>query len=386
MADHAPLSPSSASRWLSCPASVTLSAGADDEESEYAGEGTAAHELAEIEAAMFFKLIKPSVYDERRESWDERYLNVYDTDEMDEHVEDYISFLDGIVQDAGGAASVLLEQRMSAGIKGCWGTSDAVIITADTIHVVDLKYGRGIAVEVEHNAQIMLYALGALDEFGDLLDDTRTVKMSIFQPRNGGASTWETSPAELRGWREAIRPVAAIALSGENAWFGPSESACRWCPMSGTCKAQLTEVFGGGWDETDPATMTPEEQGAMLDRVAFIKNWLVAFEAAALHSAYHEETAIPGYKVVLSSGRRSYTDPEAVVDALKAAERGDLVKIAPEALTKVEKALGKGEFTKLLGGLVQRSDGKPSLVPEDDGREAISSTEQARRDFEEAAE
>ncbi len=46
MVAHALLSPSSAERWMQCPGSVALSYGAPDSSSEYADEGTAAHELA----------------------------------------------------------------------------------------------------------------------------------------------------------------------------------------------------------------------------------------------------------------------------------------------------------------------------------------------------
>ena len=46
MSQHALLSPSSAHRWLACPASVAASAGLQDKPSEHAAEGTLAHDLA----------------------------------------------------------------------------------------------------------------------------------------------------------------------------------------------------------------------------------------------------------------------------------------------------------------------------------------------------
>src|SRR5574343_764379 len=44
---HAKLSPSSSDRWLACPASIVRVPETEDEGSEYAREGTAAHALAE---------------------------------------------------------------------------------------------------------------------------------------------------------------------------------------------------------------------------------------------------------------------------------------------------------------------------------------------------
>ena len=45
---HATLSPSSASRWMACPASVRLSEGIPNTSSIFAAEGTACHELAAL--------------------------------------------------------------------------------------------------------------------------------------------------------------------------------------------------------------------------------------------------------------------------------------------------------------------------------------------------
>ena len=47
MAEHALLSASGAGRWLSCPPSARLEEAVEEEESEYAREGSFAHSLAE---------------------------------------------------------------------------------------------------------------------------------------------------------------------------------------------------------------------------------------------------------------------------------------------------------------------------------------------------
>jgi len=41
-------------------------------------------------------------------------------------------------------------------------------------------------------------------------------------------------------------------------------------------------------------------------------------------------------------------------------------------ITAMEKTLGKAKFSELLGGLVEKPQGKPTLVPEGDKRPAIN--------------
>ena len=85
----------------------------------------------------------------------------------------------------------------------------------DELHIIDLKYGQGIVVEAEHNPQMMLYALGALNIF-DGLYDIRTVSMTIYQPRREDISTWSISVADLKDWAEnTLKPLADLAFQGK---------------------------------------------------------------------------------------------------------------------------------------------------------------------------
>ena len=40
-----------------------------------------------------------------------------------------------------------------------FGTGDCIIVADDVLTVIDFKYGKGVAVEAEHNPQMMRYAL-----------------------------------------------------------------------------------------------------------------------------------------------------------------------------------------------------------------------------------
>lgn len=383
MSEHARLSPSSAERWISCPGSLrlveSLPPATRHGDTVYAAEGTAAHELGEIKARHRFGQISADLYGKRRALWDTKHPDV-DVEEMDRHTDAYVLLLEERMA-LYENSQIMLEQRLQTGIRESWGTSDAVIASPQHVEIVDLKYGQGVAVEARNNPQLRLYALGALDTYGDVLGETELVRATVFQPRLNHTLTEELTPEALRSWREWVRPIADLAL-GPDAPFGPSESACRWCPASGRCPAQLEDIFRTDFD-VDPEYLGPAEMAEVLERVPRIRNWLNAFEEAALHTAYSEGATIPGWKVVLSGGRRVITDPELARTRLLARTELDIDDIAPRKLVGIgalEKLLG-GNFREVLGSLVTRTDGKPALVPETDRRSAVDPNQQAQEEF-----
>src|SRR5690606_4741334 len=156
---------------------------------------------------------------------------------------------------------------------------------------------------------------GALEEYGDVLGYTELVRVTIFQPRLDSLSTYDILPDDLRAWRDELRPVADEALNDPDARFGPSEEACRWCPAAGLCRARLEAACATDFGD-DPDLLTDEELSEVLGRLDFIKAWCAAVEDSALHKAYSEGHPIPGWKVVMSGGRRGITDDAAAIEAL----------------------------------------------------------------------
>lgn len=162
-------------RYMNCTPSALLEKQFADEESIYAAEGTAAHALAEHKLKRFLK--KRS----------KRPVSDYDCDEMEECTDDYVSFAMEQIEKAKQSCSdpvVMIEQRLdfSRWVPEGFGTGDLVIVADDTLYIVDLKYGKGIAVSAEWNPQMLLYSLGALELF-DSLYDIEKVNMTIHQPR-----------------------------------------------------------------------------------------------------------------------------------------------------------------------------------------------------------
>lgn len=187
---------------MACLASVQLEAEYPDSSSEFAAEGTVAHELASeclISGADPALLIgKPATVD--------GFDFVIDQTMVD-HVKDYMK----LVREYAEGGELLVEKRVGighlTGEDGAGGTSDAIIIKGTEIIIVDLKYGMGVRVDADANPQLMMYALGALNEY-DLVGDFDTVTMVIHQPRLNHVSEYSIPVSEILAFAEEVRTVA----------------------------------------------------------------------------------------------------------------------------------------------------------------------------------
>lgn len=389
---HARLSPSSSERWISCPASVlvieALPREIVEQTSVYAEEGTVFHSLIEILGRAHFGHITKAQAKKELTKWrKENGVDLHTENEMQGYARVWLEVLQERFN-AHPGSTVYFEQRLNTGVPSSWGTTDAGIVSMKHLDVIDAKYGAGVQVDAEDNSQLRLYALGMLDEY-DILGTIEDVTLVIVQPRiedrHGGPhiSTETLTVEELRAWRESILPIAASALLPD-APFGPSAKACRWCPMSGKCKAQLESIFEAEVDfESDPLLMDVQETAELLEVLPRIKDWVNAFEAAALHRAYDLDEQIPGWKVVMSNGRRGCVNEEAVLGVLQ--EEGykldDVTTRKIVGIGVLEALLGKKEFTQKLGTFYPKSSGKPSLVPESDNRPALNREAEAATIF-----
>lgn len=403
MTAHAKLSPSSSGRWMLCPASIRLVAEVLEKTPEIPSrpsvEGTYAHAFAELEVSRYFGLEdsyalsakEEKILEEVRE--DTSRFTEDDIRDMFHHAEQYAHFVETRAMEHETWPSILVEQRLETSVEDCWGTSDIVLMSVDTIEIIDYKYGIGVPVNAEGNTQLRIYGIGALEEYGDVLGDTESVKMTVYQPRIDSNSTELLSAEDLRDWRETILRPAADRTREPEAPFNPSDEACRWCPAAGICRARFEQAIGedfGPIDDPepetpgDPETFSPEEVANLLGKVPSIKQWLNAFEKAALDLAYQQGVPIPGYKVIRSGGRRSVTDPEPAIEILtsKGYDYTDVARVQTQTIGRLEKLVGGSkELEELLGALIQKSEGRESLVPESARGAPISPHGEAAQDF-----
>ena len=373
MGKHARFSPSKGKQYLSCTASLALEEQFEDEQSSYAAEGTAGHELAEHLIRKYLKIRT------------RRPVSEYYTDELVEAVEEYVSYVTGQIEEARKdcADSVfLVEQRvdLSAFVPECFGTADMVIITDKKVHAIDLKLGQGVRVDAKENCQLMIYGLGLL-QTADSLFDVDTVELTIVQPRLDSVSEWAVSAEELRKWGEDVFvPKALEALSGEGT-FCPGTDTCRFCRARFNCRARAEFFLEEAKHEfKDPELLSDEEMAEVLSKADALKKWAEEVYAYAQDEAVRHHKEWPGFKLVLGKSNRKYTDENDVITAAKAAGYEDIFKTSLIGITEMEKLMGKKKFSEVLGGLVYKPQGKITLVPDSDKREPVN-LDTAKDDF-----
>ena len=374
---HAVLSPSSADRWLHCTRSARLELEFSDKESEAAAEGTAAHALCEhkVKKALKQRSLRP--------------VSVYDSDEMEELTDAYRDYiLEQLARERQTCpdAQVFIETRLdlTAYVPGSFGTCDCLIVSDEKLHIIDFKYGQGVLVEAKENPQMKLYALGALDIY-DGLYDFKEVAMTIFQPRRENVSTWTESVEELRKWaEEELKPKAELADAGEGEFC--SGDWCLFCKAAVKCRARAqAKLELAKQDFSLPPILTDEEIEDILPRLPDLTKWANDIMAYATDAALNHGKQWNGFKVVEGRSVRKYSDEDAVIQAAKSAGYTDIFRTSLITLTEMEKLMGKKRFKDLLGGLVVKPRGKPTLVPDTDTRPAIQGDD-ATTDFQKIME
>lgn len=369
---HAVLSASSSYRWLACPPSALLCAKEKDVSSEFAVQGTDAHSLCEYK-------VKKSL---GQKSEDPTENLTYFNQEMADCSDMYAHYVMEQVQKAKEKCKdpiVLVEQRLdfSKWVPEGFGTGDCVIVADETLTVIDFKYGVGILVEAENNPQMMCYALGALTLFDGIYDITE-VSMTIFQPRRDNISTYTISKEELLKWAdEMLSPAAQLAAKGEGEFKAGSH--CQFCKVKATCRKRAEyNLELARYDFEMPANLEDEEIEVILSKADELASWVGDIKEYALQQAVSGKEWT-GWKLVEGRSNRRYVNETAAADKVQSAGY-DPYEHKVLGITAMTKLLGKTKFEELLGSLIEKPQGKPTLVPVSDKRPAMNT---AANDFKE---
>jgi DNA polymerase len=218
---HAPLAPSAAHRWMSCPGSVLAERLAPPSPvSAFAEEGTEAHRI-------FAECLTRSVTPGSLTS--------------DTALIDPLRHALLLAADVIAGRRFLVEQRLEPipGLSKVWGTADVIVFDQHdrVVAILDLKFGAGVAVEADA-VQLQIYALLAAQQYGASPDG---IAVHIIQPRRehirGPHRSHHVSTGDLdrlvgrlEAAAQAAEPPDAPRIAG--SW-------CQFCVAASTCPEHL---------------------------------------------------------------------------------------------------------------------------------------------------
>ena len=388
--NHAILSASSAHRWLVCTPSARLELEEGQEEcSAYAAEGTAAHALAELKLKYRFGKISVSEYEAEYEAFkvDPEFSKYYNK-EFEEYVDDHVEYIVSITNDLTDY-HIYFEVRVNFAnvVPQGFGTADVLIITEDTVWVIDLKFGAGVPVSAIDNPQLRLYGMGALNMF----PNTKYVKTTINQPRLLSRDTEELTKEELLKWAfEYVKPRAEEAIKGEGI-LRASEDACRFCKLRGKCKERADMQLAIAQREFEIVdqkanlvqNLSVEQLSNILEIAPMFIDWFKDVQAFALGQLM-QGVKIPGYKLVEGRSNRIITDETKVKEILLEVGLTEDEIMKPRemlGISKLEALVGKKLFADLCKDYLVKPMGKLTLAPESDRRPEVSTLAIAQGDF-----
>lgn len=379
---HAKLSASGASRWLACTPSPVLEDGFGDQSSDYAREGTLAHELADLNLNLHFGLISKRLYNKTLKEIKAHELYSQSMPAQVEKYTDYCIEQFSAAQATTKDAKAFVERRVdfSHVVPEGFGTNDFSIIADGTVEVIDLKYGQGLKVDADNNPQLMLYAVGAIREM-DLFFDMKRVRLTIVQPRLNHISSWEITVEDLEAWSmETVKPKAERAFAGKGKLVAGDH--CKFCKVKPTCRAyeKLADKMTRK-DFKKPELMSTSEIVDTLSKMEMVSGWISSVREYLYDKALKGET-IPGFKLVAGRSNRKWIDPDKALTTLRKLgfTEDQIVNTKIKGFGDLEDLMSQDTFRENLSKFIIKPEGKPTLVPESDKRPALG-IESAKEDF-----
>lgn len=390
--EHYDWGASGAKTWRGCAGSMNyareqkaLGNIPEDNETEWAREGTTAHQYAD-------DLLTGKITDIP--------ANFF------EHLQGYILFAQHLAATVGdGDCIVMNEQKVPYWYEPTkTGTLDFGVVAEDAteVAILDLKYGMGVYVPAEDNPQGAIYAISRIKELeldGYVFKDDAKISIYIYQPRHRDFT------GEPESWHLTYRDLMDISIDIEDDYQKsreaspedrtPSEDSCRFCDARVICPTRVQEMFDDVPEEAN--MLVPASQGepalpaigeltdaarvAVYNHNKAITKWMNDVNKDSLLRIEQGDT-IEGLKTVDGrEGNRTWGDNEADVEKLlrkvPAAKRYKPRRVlSPAQAEKVLASEGmdlknqSAKFQNRFDALIYRKPGTPALALAGDERQA----------------
>ena len=367
---HSAVGGSSAKRVLNCTASVNLCAQYPNVETSFAAEGTAMHEAIDL-----------ILMGKTQQDTDVIGLTLNGlviTQAMyDDGIAPALEYLDGLDKELGGVDFYVEKRVVFPGIEDAFGTVDIIGKAKDRTIVLDWKFGRGVAVEAEHNEQLMYYAYAAAHTAptNKFFVEGQPIELFIVQPRvNDGEpyTRWVTTMLQLEAFALELRRAVEISATPDATYkLGPW---CKFCNAKTGC-----DLYNGVIDD---AVVTIENRGhsPIEDDV---RRWLPYADdlikfgdtiKQMAHELMEQGVEFDDWKLVAKRANRSWSDEKKALAfmarmRLPAADRYEKKIISPAKAEKVLKPLG---VSAIPDDLIDRVSSGTTLAPASDKRPSVA--------------
>lgn len=200
-------------------------------------------------------------------------------------------------------------------------------------------------------------------------------KVSIDTPIGGeddelNVSTFTIPKDELYEWADQVlAPTAELSFNGDGEYH--CGEWCQFCKAKADCRERANANMElAKFEFRQPPLLTDEEVEEILGRIDELIAWASDIKDYALQAAISGKQW-SGYKLIEGRSNRKYTDENAVIAAVTAAGY-DPYEHKILGVTAMTSLLGKKQFNDILGGLITKPQGKPTLVPDSDKRPAMT--------------
>ena len=349
---------STAKRVIACPGSVALVRKMPPQPSSvHADRGTMLHEA--ISTILSDGTVRAGMYKHKdqlltQELYDEKIVTALASlDEVDPH----------------GDLVYEVETRVGFGdlLPGVFGSTDLVGRLGNRAIVLDWKFGDGVVVEAEENAQLMFYAAAAMrtEELKWAFDGATEIECVIVQPPM--IKRWVTTPERIAQFeRELVRAVKTAMQ--DDAPLAQGEH-CRWCAAKPVCP-QMTGAVERAIKQ-QIVNLDVDTLAQHLHTADLLEGWIKDLRALAF-GLLEKGATVPGFKLVQKQARRQWVDPKAAAPWLISQGLDEVFTQELISPAQAEKVLKKRKMV-LRDDLVVAVSSGTTLAPVDDPRPAVQS-------------